>query len=103
MGAAVLWFSDQPYLDKKSPSNVQAFSNNTQDKVSYDLPSLPDKLFYSLDELLPIVELNKKHGDVNITGWAKYYFYIHKISGWVLGSFLVAGLAGLDPRNPELL
>ncbi len=27
------------------------------------------------------------------------YFYWHKIAGWVLGSFLVAGLAGLTQRN----
>jgi hypothetical protein len=27
------------------------------------------------------------------------YFYAHKLAGWVLGSFLVAGLAGLTQRN----
>ena len=27
------------------------------------------------------------------------YFYVHKILGWVLGSFLVAGLGGLTQKN----
>ena len=27
------------------------------------------------------------------------YFYAHKIAGWAIGSFLVAGLAGLTQRN----
>jgi hypothetical protein len=31
--------------------------------------------------------------------WLVIYFYWHKIAGWVLGSFLVAGLAGLTQRN----
>ena len=34
-----------------------------------------------------------------ITGWREFYFYFHKIMGYVLGSFLVAGLAGLTQRN----
>ena len=32
------------------------------------------------------------------TAWVTYYFYFHKLVGWVLASFLVAGLAGLTQK-----
>jgi hypothetical protein len=65
----------------------------------------------SFDQLLPIVRLDKAHdvlvfGDLSATPqiepppyWVRGYFYAHKIFGWVLGGFLVAGLAGLTQRN----
>jgi hypothetical protein len=51
----------------------------------------------SLDILLPIVKLNERHGKhvQQMVGWARYYFYAHQLAGWVLASFLVAGLSGL--------
>jgi hypothetical protein len=67
--------------------------------------------FASLDQLLPVVTLDKAH-DVLIFGnlsakltidpqpfGVRFYFYIHKLLGWVLGSFLVAGLSGLTQKN----
>ncbi len=57
---------------------------------------MPWGLSYSLDHLLPIIELRKYHYDqIQLTGWARYYFYLHKLMGYVLASFLIAGLAGL--------
>jgi hypothetical protein len=67
-------------------------------------------VFLSLDELLPIITLDKAHesiltnapaatGGSTLPYWLLVYFYFHKIAGWVLGSFLVAGLAGLTQRN----
>jgi hypothetical protein len=50
--------------------------------------------FYSLDAFLPFVELRKKFGDVDFHGWLMYYFYFHRLAGYVIGSFIVAGLAG---------
>jgi hypothetical protein len=51
---------------------------------------------YSLDHLLPVIQLRKYHYDkVDLEGWARYYFYFHKLMGYVLASFLIAGLAGL--------
>lgn len=50
---------------------------------------------YSFDTLLPIVELEKSFADVVLHGFAKYYFYFQKLMGWVLASFLIAGLSGL--------
>jgi hypothetical protein len=71
----------------------------------------PSLFFASLDQFLPVIKLNKAH-DVLIFGdtsarpsidpqpyWVQTYFYLHKIVGWVLGSFMVAGLAGLTQRN----
>ncbi len=68
-------------------------------------------LFASLDQLLPLVTLDKAH-DALIFGnlsanppvepqpyGVRVYFYVQKIAGWILGSFLVAGLAGLTQRN----
>jgi hypothetical protein len=56
---------------------------------------MPYGLAYSFDMLLPIIQLRKKHYDIDLQGWPRYYFYGQKIMGWVLGSFLIAGLSGL--------
>jgi hypothetical protein len=50
---------------------------------------------YSLDTLLPIVELEKSFADIVLHGFAKCYFYFQKLMGWVLASFLIAGVSGL--------
>jgi uncharacterized protein YjbI with pentapeptide repeats len=60
--------------------------------------SLAGKLAYSFDLLLPIIELDKRHSLEAIDGWQRYYFYVHKLLGYVLGSFIVAGLAGLTKK-----
>ncbi|NIW99100.1 MAG: hypothetical protein GWN13_12810 [Phycisphaerae bacterium] len=56
----------------------------------------------SLDQVLPIVELNNEHaklilGDYN--SWTITYFYFQKLAGYVLGGFLGAGLAGLTQKS----
>jgi hypothetical protein len=56
---------------------------------------MPYGLSYSLDTLLPIVDLRECHKAINLSGFAKYYFYFHKIMGFILVSFILAGLAGL--------
>ena len=57
--------------------------------------NMPYGLSFSLDHLLPIVTLRKYHFDVTLNGWPRYYFYFHKLMGYVLASFLIAGMAGL--------
>jgi len=52
-------------------------------------------LAYSLDMLLPIIELHKPHYDIKLEGWVRVYFYAHKVLGYILGLFLIAGLSGL--------
>ncbi len=59
---------------------------------------MPWGLSYSLDHLLPVVQLIKSHYDIELAGFARYYFYAHKLLGYVLASFLIAGLAGLTQK-----
>ena len=52
--------------------------------------------FYSLDMLLPVIRLRDLHyEEVDLVTWARYYFYFHKIMGYVLIFFVLAGLSGL--------
>jgi hypothetical protein len=39
-----------------------------------------------------IVKLRECHYSVDLAGWVRYYFYFHKLMGYVLASFLIAGL-----------
>ena len=55
----------------------------------------------SFDLLLPLIELKKEYGtfvQASLSGWPELYFYLHKIMGYLLASFLVAGLGGLTQR-----
>jgi len=60
---------------------------------------LPVGLAFSSDMLLPVIQLREAHYQIDLRGWSRYYFYFHKVMGYVLGSFLLAGLAALvtDP------
>ena len=62
------------------------------------LPST-SSIEYSLDMLLPIIKLHEPHYRHELLDdWARYYFDAHKIVGYVLASFLIAGLAGITKR-----
>jgi hypothetical protein len=56
---------------------------------------LPVGLSYSFDMLLPIIKLRDAHYQIDLAGWPRYYFYVHKVAGFVLASFLIAGISGL--------
>ncbi len=57
---------------------------------------MPYGFAYSLDLLLPIVALRSYHYEaVHLKLFARYYFYFHMLMGYVLASFLIAGLSGL--------
>ncbi len=53
------------------------------------------RLVYSVDMLLPILQLEKTNYDIHLNGCARYYFYFHKAAGYLLASFLIAGISGL--------
>jgi hypothetical protein len=53
---------------------------------------------YSLDMLLPVIRLREKHYEIDLPGRKRYYFYLHRIFGWILGSFIIAGMSGLTQR-----
>jgi hypothetical protein len=56
---------------------------------------MPYGLAYSFDMLLPVIKLREKHYDIDLPGWERYYFYFHKVMGYLLASFLIAGVSGL--------
>src|ERR1700730_3974431 len=48
--------------------------------------NMPYGISYSFDMLLPLIKLRQRHYDIDLKeGAARYYFYIHKIAGWVIG------------------
>ena len=59
---------------------------------------IPEEFAYSLDILLPGVQLAKHHFDIVLDGWIKYYFYVHRLIGVILGFFLIAGVSGLTKK-----
>jgi len=56
---------------------------------------MPYGVAYSLDMLLPIVKLRNWHYEIDLAAPARYYFYFHSLMGYVLASFLIAGISGL--------
>jgi uncharacterized protein YjbI with pentapeptide repeats len=59
---------------------------------------LPYGVTYSFDMLLPLVRLRESNYKLEPRGLVQYYFYFHKIAGFVLASFLVAALSGLTKQ-----
>ncbi len=60
------------------------------------LPNFP--IAYSFDMLLPVIKLREDHYKIDLKSGARIYFYYHKILGYVLASFLIAGLSGIISR-----
>jgi hypothetical protein len=56
---------------------------------------MPLGIAYSFDMLLPVIRLREKHYRIDLKRWQRYYFYFHKVMGYVLTSFVIAGLSGL--------
>jgi hypothetical protein len=56
---------------------------------------IPLGLAYSFDMLIPLIRLREKHYSIELSQCGRQYFYVHKIVGWILASFLIAGLAGI--------
>jgi len=52
---------------------------------------------FSVDQLLPIVHVTPAAEDLSkqINGWQSWYLAFHRTCGFVLGSFIVAGLTGI--------
>jgi hypothetical protein len=69
----------------------QIFSRTKEAKAH----RMPYGLAYSIEMFIPALSLRRLHQEIDLTGWQRYYFYLHKFMGWVLGSLVVAGLAGL--------
>jgi hypothetical protein len=50
---------------------------------------------YSFEALLPIIKLSELHYEIELGGWRHYYFYFHRLVGWMLGIFVVGFVSGL--------
>ncbi len=55
----------------------------------------PLDLVWSFDQLVQVVHLRPEARDLQFAGFARWYLYLHKLMGWVLGGFLLAAFAGL--------
>ena len=52
--------------------------------------------WYSLDMLLPVIKLRETHYKLDLQNQlVRRYFYVHKIIGYILIFFVLAGLTGL--------
>ena len=54
--------------------------------------------WYSADLLLPGVQLSPRFRECELRGWPRYYFRVHRLMGFILLLFVVAGLTGLAER-----
>ncbi len=60
------------------------------------LDDMLEQVFYSINMLLPIIQLNKRHENIeHDISVVRIYFYVHKIMGYVLAMIIVAGLSGM--------
>jgi hypothetical protein len=78
-GTLMLWFSDEGWRVSRHYNLIYG-------------------LFYSFDLLLPLIRLRERHYQIGLNGWVRYYFYFHKVMGYVLTSFLIAGIAWLTTK-----
>ena len=67
----------------------------------FDVDGWSRSIVYSADMLVPAIHLREEHYSVNkdLITWAQYYFYVHKIMGYVLIFFVIAGLSGITDRQ----
>lgn len=56
---------------------------------------ISERFWYSVDIAVPVFDLDKTHATVKLTERCAIYFYFHKAAGFVLISFVIAGLSGL--------
>ena len=68
-----------------------------------DPPPLRDPLtlfLFSVDQLLPVVKFLPGSDDIakKIGGWQQDYLVVHRAAGFLLSSFVVAGLAGITKK-----
>jgi hypothetical protein len=57
-----------------------------------------DSFFYSLQKLIPFLEVEKLD-QVQLGRFARGYFYLHHLVGYVLALFIAAGLSGLTQKS----
>ena len=63
--------------------------------VGQQLLTLVQAASYSLDKLLPVIDLPAHHINVMLGDVSRLYFQLHKLMGYILALFLLAGITGL--------
>jgi hypothetical protein len=56
---------------------------------------IPISIAFSVDMLLPFVQLRSRHSGIDFEGPVRFYLYFHKFMGWVCALFFVSALGGL--------
>jgi hypothetical protein len=60
------------------------------------------RLGASLDQVLPVAKLSPEYTEffkgATLSHWQNLYFIVHRLMGWLLATFVVAGLAGLTQK-----
>ena len=68
----------------------------TQRQRHKDIGGVLGRIVFSVDMLLPVIRLRERHyTEVDLKGGARYYFYVHKVLGYILTFFVIAGLSGV--------
>ena len=61
--------------------------------------NMPIGLFFSFSQFIPLVSLDSRFDSVELTGLARWYFYMHKIVGYIIALFIAAALSGLSNKS----
>lgn len=77
-------------LEKK-----EAFKPRRQDGVEISQYPSFNAFVYSLDTFAPLVDLHQTRYWLPKDSWVRWYFWLHIALGWILTTFLVAGVTGL--------
>jgi hypothetical protein len=63
--------------------------------LGYGFPYAFAILIYSFVTLVPLISLDDEERKLVKSNAVRYYFYLHRIAGYVLTTFIIAGLAGI--------
>ena len=65
------------------------------DWLPFNWQRIRDRFWFSLDRLVPIIELDDRHKDIHPTGMIATYFHVHRLCGLMIVTLIAAGLSGL--------
>ncbi|MBU0515276.1 MAG: hypothetical protein KJ621_10945 [Proteobacteria bacterium] len=91
-GALILWLWP-PSTDCPSFWACVCDPNYLVKPCVFETHNIGWKILFSLDRLLPIVELSKDHNTIFFAGWYRFYFnFFQPLAGWILALLVIAGL-----------
>ena len=78
-----------------SCSAASSHGNKGMPSVHGETPGI----WYSIDMLLPGIQLGERERHGEISGGLRKYFLVHRLLGYVLLFFVIAGLTGLAEQE----